>query len=41
MQAIHTLNYYTLINIFMKYIKEIILKKTIKGFYNNLYPLYI
>ena len=40
MQAIYILNYYTFINIFVKYIEEIILKKTIRGFYNNLYPLY-
>ena len=40
-RAIYTLNYYTFINIFIEYIEEIILKKTIKGLYNNLYPLYI
>ena len=40
MRAIRTLNYYIFINIFIKYIKGIILKKIIKGFYNNLYPFY-
>ena len=40
MWAVYTLNYYALINISVKYIKGIILKKTIKGLYNNLYPLY-
>ena len=39
-RTIYTLNYYTPINIFIKYMEGIILKKTIKGLYNNLYPLY-
>jgi hypothetical protein len=40
MQAVRALNYYTPINISIKYMEGIILKKTIRGLYNNLYPLY-
>jgi hypothetical protein len=39
-QAVCVLNYYTFINISAKYIEGIILKKTARGLYNNLYPLY-
>jgi hypothetical protein len=39
-QAVCVLNYYTPINISVKYIEGIILKKTARGLYNNLYPLY-
>jgi hypothetical protein len=37
--AICVLNYYTPINISVKYMEGITLKKTVRGFYNNLYPL--
>ena len=40
-QITRTLNYYIFINILAKYIEGIILKKTIRSFYNNLYPLYV
>jgi hypothetical protein len=39
-QAVRVLNYYTSINISIKYVEGIILRKTARGLYNNLYPLY-
>jgi hypothetical protein len=39
-RAGRALNYYIPINISIKHIEGIILRKTVRGLYNNLYPLY-